>query len=386
MTDIDMEDLAENLAQCRRCGICRNAVYEELGFDGVCPVWRNSSGFETSFMRGKIQVAQALIDGRLDKTAENVESLYTCMLCGNCTEICAAEFNPKKTLEQVRQVLNDAPNKARDNVVDKILAHLNPYEDDNSIRRNWVGEVGFDIPTKAATIYYTGCTAGMRLPTIAISTAKILKAAADDFGVLESEPCCGSVMIRTGKVEAAKEIAERLERAFSDAGAKRIVVSCPGCLNTLKTDFPQRFGIELPDVLHIVEYAAELIRNGDLVFRGSSEKRKITFHDPCHLGRELGIFEAPREILRALPGVELVEMETKRKAALCCGAGGGVRSYDPDLSKRIGADRIRMALETGAAIIATACPFCVNNLEEGARQEGSSIGVADIVDILAYGL
>jgi len=386
VTTVDMDELLENLAQCRRCGICRNAVYEDLGFDGVCPVWRNSSGFETSFMRGRIQVAQALIDGRLEKTAENVESIYTCMLCGNCTEICVAEFDPAKTLEQVREFLAEAPNDARDDVAKRIVTHLNPYEDDNSIRRNWVEEVGFDVPTKASTIYYTGCTAGMRLPTIAISTAKILKAAAEDFGVLEEEPCCGSVMIRTGKVESAKENAERIKIAFDQAGAERIVVSCPGCLNTLKTDFPERFGIELPEVIHIVEFAAEIIRNGDLDFRGLGEKRKVTYHDPCHLGRELGIYEAPREILRAIPGIELVEMETKRAAALCCGSGGGVRSYDPDLAKRIGADRIRQALETGADVLATACPFCVNNLEEGARQEGSSIGVADIVDLLADSL
>jgi heterodisulfide reductase subunit D len=277
-----------------------------MGFDGVCPVWRNSSGFETSFMRGRIQVAQALLDGRLEKTVENVESLYTCMLCGNCTEICDAEFDPKKTLEQVRQVLNDAPNESRDIVV-------------------------------ASTIYYTGCTAGMKLPTIAISTAKILKAAAEDFGVMEEEPCCGSVMIRTGKIEEANDNAERVKKAFLEAGVERIIVSCPGCFNTLKNDFPERFGIELPEVIHIVEYAAELIRNGDLDFRGLGEKRKVTYHDPCHLGRELGIHDAPREMLRALPGIELVEMETSREAALCCGSGGGVRSYDPDLAERIGA-------------------------------------------------
>jgi heterodisulfide reductase subunit D len=269
-----MDDLLENLAQCRRCGICRNAVFEAMGFDGVCPVWRNSSGFETSFMRGRIQVAQALLDGRLEKTVENVESLYTCMLCGNCTEICDAEFDPKKTLEQVRQVLNDAPNESRDIVVEKILSHLNPYEVDNSIKRSWVEEVGFDIPAEASTIYYTGCTAGMKLPTIAISTAKILKAAAEDFGVMEEEPCCGSVMIRTGKIEEANDNAERVKKAFLEAGVERIIVSCPGCFNTLKNDFPERFGIELPEVIHIVEYAAELIRNGDLDFRGLGEKRK----------------------------------------------------------------------------------------------------------------
>ena len=120
MTEIDLEELVENLFQCRRCGMCRNSVYEAMGFDGVCPVWKNSSGFETSFMRGRIQIALALLDGTLEKTPENAEALYTCSLCGSCTEICAAEFDPVECLEKVRDVLNDIPNEVRDEIAEKI--------------------------------------------------------------------------------------------------------------------------------------------------------------------------------------------------------------------------------------------------------------------------
>ncbi|NHJ15025.1 MAG: (Fe-S)-binding protein [Candidatus Thorarchaeota archaeon] len=383
MTKVDMDELRENLAQCRRCGICRNAVYEEMGFDGVCPVWKNSSGFETSFMRGRIQVAQALLDGRLERSAENVESLYTCTLCGNCTQICAAEFDPAKTLMQVRQVLNDVPNEARDEVIRKILENLNPYESDNSIRRDWTKELGFDVAPKGSVVYYVGCTAGLRLPSIAISTAKILKTLGNDFAVLEEESCCGSVMMRTGMMDSAKEMAGKLAQAFKEAGAEKIVVSCAGCLNTLRNDYPKHFGIDLPEVVHIAEYAAEMIKKGELQPKGSTERIRVTYHDPCHLGREQGIYDAPREVLCAIPGLELVEMETIREAALCCGAGGGLRSYDSELAKRIASDRIRTALNTGATIIATACPFCVNNLIEGTKKVEKPIQVADVVDLLA---
>ncbi|MHA1943737.1 MAG: 4Fe-4S dicluster domain-containing protein, partial [Candidatus Thorarchaeota archaeon] len=165
MTEIDLDELVENLMQCRRCGICRNAVFEDRGFDGVCPVWRNSSGFETSFMRGRIQVALALLDGVLEKTAENAEALYTCTLCGSCTEICAAEFDPAECLEKVRDVLNDIPNDVRDEIAEKILQNNNPYVQENSTKRDWVKEAGFDIPTSGDVLYYTGCTAGLKLPT-----------------------------------------------------------------------------------------------------------------------------------------------------------------------------------------------------------------------------
>ncbi|MGY5853508.1 MAG: (Fe-S)-binding protein [Candidatus Thorarchaeota archaeon] len=386
MTEIDLDDLMENLAQCRRCGICRNAVYEDRGFDGVCPVWKNSTGFETSFMRGRIQVALALLDGTLKKTAENAESLYTCTLCGNCTEICAAEFDPAESLEQVRAILNEVPNDVRDSIAEKIMAYGNPYDNDNSTKRDWVADVGFEIPTTGETLYYTGCTAGMKLPMITVATAKILKAANIEFGVLEDEPCCGSVMLRTGRREDARINAEKLADAISKSGAKRLVVSCAGCLKTLRKDLPEMFGTEMPEIVHILELVEVLIGEGKLKPKALDERITVTYHDPCHMGRALGIYESPRAVLNALPGVELVELETNRNAAMCCGAGGGLRSYDSKLAKDIGEDRVMTAELKGADIIASACPFCEHNLKDGVEQAKSKLEVVDIVELVAKSL
>jgi len=384
MTEIDLEDLIENLMQCRRCGTCRNAVYENKGFDGVCPVWRNSAGFETSFMRGRIQVALALLDGTLEKTPENAEALFTCTLCGSCTEICAAEFDPMECLEKVRAVLSDIPNDVRDALAEKIMQYDNPYEEDEGIKRNWIKEVGFDVPSVGKVLYYTGCTAGIRLPNIAKSTAKILKTAGIDFAVLQNEPCCGSVMIRTGRVEDAKKNAEKLAEVIKSAGVERIIVTCAGCLKTIRNDYP-KLGIELPEVLHVTELVQEVIKDKKLKLK-SLEGVKITYHDPCHLSRAAGVYDAPREVIKAIPEVEFVEMETNREAAMCCGAGGGVRSYNPELSKKMAADRVRSAIEVGAEIIATACPFCENNLLAGVKIEGSKTRVFDVVDLVAESL
>jgi len=386
MTEVDLDELMENLAQCRRCGICRNAVYEDKGFDGVCPVWKNSAGFETSFMRGRIQVALALLEGRLEKTEENAESLFSCTLCGNCTSICAAEFDPAKCLESVREILNKIPNEVRDTIAKKILENNNPYVDENKTRRDWVKEVGFDIPSTGEVLYFTGCTAGLKLPETAKATAKVLKAAGVDFTVLEEEPCCGSVMIRTGMVEEAKKNAENALKMIATSGAKTIVVTCAGCLKTLREDYKERFGLDIPEVLHVVEYLKPLIESGKLKLKKSADSKKITWHDPCHLGRALGVYEEPRDVLKAIPGVELVEMETNREAAMCCGSGGGLRSYDGDLAKKIAADRMNDAEEIEADIIATACPFCEHNLKDGADRIGSKIRVVDILDLLAENL
>jgi len=383
MTEVDLDELMENLAQCRRCGICRNAVYEDKGFDGVCPVWKNSAGFETSFMRGRIQVALALLEGRLEKTAENAESLYTCTLCGNCTSICAAEFDPAKCLESVRQVLREIPNEVRDTLAKKILENNNPYVEENRTRRYWVREVGFDIPSTGEVLYFTGCTAGLKLPETAKATAKVLKAAGVNFAVLEEEPCCGSVMLRTGMVDEAKRNAEKALEMIAKSGAKTIVVTCAGCLKTFREDYIERFGFDMPKVLHMIEYLKPLIESGKLKLKKSDEIQQITWHDPCHLGRALGVYEEPREILKAIPGVELVEMETNREAAMCCGSGGGLRSYDQEQAKKIAADRMHDAEEIHADILATACPFCEHNLKDGAIRIDSSIRVVDILDLIA---
>lgn len=385
MTEIDLDELVENLMQCRRCGICRNAVFEDRGFDGVCPVWRNSSGFETSFMRGRIMVALALLDGTLKKTPENAEALYTCTLCGSCTEICAAEFDPAECLEKVRAVLNDIPNEVRDTIAEKTMQYDNPYVEDNQIKRDWVREVGFEIPSTGDVLYYTGCTAGIKLPNIAKSAAKILKAAGIDFAVLEEEPCCGSVMLRTGRAEDAEKNAEKFVEIIKKSGAKKILVTCAGCLKTLREDYP-KLGMELPEVLHVTEALQEITQGKKLKLKPLGKGVKVTYHDPCHLSRAAGVYDDPREIIKAIPGLELVEMETNREAAMCCGAGGGLRSYDAELSKKMAADRVKSAEDIDAEIIATACPFCENNLVAGAERIDSSIRVVDVVDLLAESL
>ncbi|MFW9786340.1 MAG: (Fe-S)-binding protein [Candidatus Thorarchaeota archaeon] len=381
MTEIDLDELVENLMQCRRCGLCRNAVYEDRGFDGVCPVWKNSSGFETSFMRGRIQVALALLDGTLERTSENAEALFTCTLCGNCTEICAAEFNPSDCFEQVRAVLSDIPNEVRDEIARKIREYDNPYEEVTHIKRDWVKEVGFEVPSSSKVLYYTGCTAGIRLPNIAVSAAKVLKTAGIDFMVLEEEPCCGSVMLRTGKTEDAKRNAEKLGEVMRNSGSEKIIVTCAGCLKTLRDDYP-KLGVGLPEVVHVTQILQEVIKEKKINLK-SQDEIIVTYHDPCHLSRAAGVYDEPREMIQAISNAKLVEMETNREAAMCCGAGGGLRSYDAELSKRIAADRVKSAEEVGAQIIVTACPFCETNLSSGVRQINSSIRVVDIVDLLA---
>ena len=337
-------------------------------------------------MRGKIQIALALLDKKLERNSMNAESLFQCTLCGNCTEICGAEFHPAQVIETVRAVLEkDIPNEARDRVAQGVLEKDNPYNEDAAKKREWLSKLDFTVADHAKTLFFAGCTASLRRDTLAVNSAKILKAAGEEFMVMEKEPCCGSVLLRTGAYDKAEENAMEVARRLKQTGVERIIVSCAGCMKTLQKDYVEKFGIEMPEVLHIAQFASRSLDQGKLKLKDYPEIR-VTYHDPCHIGRELGIYDEPRQILEAIPGVEFVEMSPTREASICCGAGGGLRSYDAALSKRISADRIKSAEKIQADAIVSACPFCENNFEDGREVVGSTMGVLDLVDILADSL
>jgi heterodisulfide reductase subunit D len=288
-------------------------------------------------------------------------------------------------MEQVRDVLNDIPNVVRDDVSRKIIMYDNPYVVETPRKRDWAKEMEFSIRSRGELLYFTGCTAGMKLPQVAVNSARILKAAGLDFAVMKDEPCCGSVMLRTGRRNEAEANARKVVDRIAKSGAKEIVVSCAGCMRTLKEDYSE-MGFQLPKVQHIVELAARLLNDGKLKPKRSGDPMRVTYHDPCHIGRQLGIYESPRAILRAIPGVDLVEMETNRETAMCCGAGGGLRSYDSNTSRRIGIDRVRSAERTGARYIASSCPFCEHNLTAGKEAIESDMTIVDVTELLARSL
>jgi Fe-S oxidoreductase len=204
-------------------------------------------------------------------------------------------------------------------------------------------------------IYFQGCTARQKLKNISKNTRKILDIAGMDYKVQEDEECCGSILLRTGFHEDAQKI---MESTFNKIKGEKVVVSCAGCYRTFKEDYPHFFGEEI-DVIHISQLLNDLIEDGKIEIE--RENLKVTYHDPCHLGRHLGVYEAPRKVIQKK--AELVEMDENREKSQCCGAGGGVKSAYPDLSSDIAAKRVEQGVETGANALITCCPFCVMNLE-----------------------
>lgn len=220
-----------------------------------------------------------------------------------------------------------------------------------------------------------------RAKEIAKSTIELLRKAGVDFKLLgKDEWCCGSVLFRTGNLEAAKEVAEHNIKALRRVNTTQVLTSCAGCYRTLKKDYEKMFGKQDFKVIHIVDFLEKLIEDGKLKF--PTVNMKVTYHDPCHLGRHSDVYESPRKILNSIPGLELVEMARNRQNARCCGAGGGVRSAFKDLSDKMADARLKEAEETGADVLTSACPFCTFALRDSVKRNGSKIRVLDLPELL----
>jgi heterodisulfide reductase subunit D len=206
-----------------------------------------------------------------------------------------------------------------------------------------------------------------------------------DFGILgDEEVCCGSVLLRVGLRELAGELVRHNIEQINALGVETVVTSCAGCYKTFSQDYPA-FGALNARVLHSSQFFMELIQQGRL--RPSmSTKLKVTYHDPCHLGRHGRVFDAPRDLIAALDRIQLREMPRNRENAWCCGAGGGVRSAFPEWARETSRIRVQEAIQTGADTVVTACPFCLQNLSAGLQAEGSRLRLMDLTDLVVSAL
>jgi Fe-S oxidoreductase len=216
-------------------------------------------------------------------------------------------------------------------------------------------------------IYFQGCTAREKLKRISQSTQKLLDLAGVEYTILEDEECCGSVLLRTGFTEDAREA---MEKTYQKLKGEKVVVSCAGCYRTFQEDYPQHVG-EV-EVVHISQLLEELLSEDKLQL--SKDDVMVTYHDPCHLGRHLGEYDSPRRVLERKG--DLLEMDKNREEARCCGSGGGVKSAYPVLSQSMAERRVEDARKTGAEVMVTCCPFCVLNLE--------SVGKIRVLDLTEF--
>ncbi len=343
-----------SINKCVRCGTCRS----------VCPVFEEV-GWESSSTRGRIMIMKGLHDG-LDASAGVVDSLNTCTTCGICTESCPAGVNPVDLIESARRglVSRGIMTGAQADLSKNILSSGNTFGDISS-RSGWLRDRRH-LREKADYVYFVGCMNSYRYVDTAARTFEVLS----KFGatLLPKERCCGSPMLRTG-FDAGKLI-DANTREIEKTGAHTIITGCAGCYTTLKKSYSHQF-----KVVSIPEFLAEHISELDL----RPLDLRVTYHDPCHLGRHNKIYDQPRQVIEAI--CQLEEMKASRQSARCCGGGGGVRAGYKDLSLKMAARRLQDVPE-GMDYIVTSCPLCIRNL----RDAGAGERVIDLVDLAAKAL
>jgi len=340
-----IQDLIEDIIKCTRCGRCR----------AICPI-NEELGWESTNARGRMLLARALAEG--EKPSEGMKrSFYTCLTCSMCSSTCPSGAKPDEVVEAARRemIMEGCSPPYYNTILDNVIKYGNSLGD-TSPRNAWVPD-GLKLKGKADIIYWAGCLTSYRQQKTALACLKILSR----FGAraLEDERCCGSPLMRLGG--QAVTLDHNLDR-IRESGAKTLVTGCAGCYKTLS----ECLDVE---VLHFAQFVSRHI--GEL--RLERLPYKVTYHDPCHLGRCMGVYEEPRAIIARI--CEFEEMASSKEEARCCGGGGGVRRGYGDLARKIAKKRLAEA-PTDVDYIITACPMCNANLQDAG---GKVLDIAELV-------
>lgn len=361
---MDDATYAEQIRMCASCPkMCRH----------VCPTflaWRSDG--PTPHGRALLLHYEQVGTRDLDERA--IEVLYQCLQCSHCLIWCVPEIDIASIVEMARArlVAEGRYPMGLEKVKQSVLDNHNPFGEEHSARSAWFSEKGSKT---RRIVYFSGCTAAYREQSIAKDTLKLLQLLNYQVLVSEDEWCCASPLLRTGFVQEGLSQATHNVEVLNSMDAEAIVVTCPGCYKTLTQDYPEH-GLALnKPVVHI----SQLLNDEISACAGIRIDTRVTFHDPCHLGRHSGIYDAPRDVITRSSGVKVTEMKRNRENATCCGNGAGLRTLFPEQAKAIGRSRIDDAKAVEATIVVTSCPFCKNMLE---AQSDDSLQVLDLPEFV----
>ncbi|HEY72930.1 MAG: (Fe-S)-binding protein [Chloroflexi bacterium] len=384
------------LDACTRCGECVTwcpTFTEKAELDAITPLRK----IETvrGFVNQQYGLRAHIFGPRpIDQNALQTHSTgtYDCTLCGRCAVVCPVHIDTRSMWIAMREMLVDQGTypEAMDHLRETFSAHHNISGDENAERLIWSQNLpeipeGVGGKKQAEVVYFVGCVSSFYPQSYGIpqSVVQILEQGGVDYLTLGGEEqCCGFPLIIAGMGDAAVESVRHNVEAVRKTGAKRLIASCPSCYHTWKDEYPHILGEPLGfSVLHSTELLEELVGAGKLKFKPLEET--ITYHDPCDLGRTSGIYDAPRNVIRAIPGVNFVEMKDHHEYSLCCGGGGDVEMADKELSAAVGASRIAQAKETEAKYLLSACQQCTRTLAGAARKNKVRVRVLDVTQLVA---
>ncbi len=365
----------DEVAKCNRCGFCLPN----------CPIYL-VEGKESATPRGRNAITRSVIEGRLDWSPEIEGSIFSCLGCGACTAACFPKVETTQLVLRDRQCLVGEGLYPR--IADRVARFLeeshNISDEENKERGEWQ-ELIKDLPEHALekrhadVVFFVGCVASFFpvAQNIPANMARIMEQAGLDFTILGGEEwCCGFPLIGAGMPDKVSKLVEHNSDKVRQVGAKEIVFTCPSCYHTWKH-------IYSPDlnIYHATQMLDRVIQEGRIHFKQINAT--VAYHDPCDLGRNSGIFEEPRRVLKAIPGIKLVELPNNRQLARCCGGGGNLEMVNPELSGKVAQMRIDEIMETGADFVVSSCQQCLRTLVTRARREGIDLAVKDLTEVVA---
>lgn len=420
---MSLKDFMPMQERCSNCSFCKWIPFDKVKsgrFAENCPAgcWGN---WNTYFARGRFQMGLAIVNEEFDYNDVNTKIVHSCMDCGACDVSCKVCRYNLEPLEHNRELKHDAISKGHVLPEQRALADSYAKEHTmirgakNADRTNWAKEIKW--ADKPEALFFPGCKYSYdeNLWDNAKFMVNLIQKSGVALGYLgEKDACCGSRMYQMGFFEEFDFGAKANIDNIQAMGIKTIITPCADCYYALKRLYVAR-GLDV-EVLHIVEFLDRQITEGKLTFTKAVNK-VVTYHDPCHLARQgeayeawnghekkilnqihtweprrpryngaKGIYDASRDILAAIPGITLVEMERIKEYAWCCGAGAAVNETNPELSKWTASERVTEAKATGAEVLVTACPWCESNFIGTADENGETINVLDIIDLVKEAL
>ena len=417
-----LEDYRADMLRCTRCSYCKWIPFDQVKsqrFAKGCPSIEYNR-FQPYSAGGRLAAALSLLEGRSSYTERFVDITYNCLLCGLCDvacKVCRYNMEPLQAMRELRFKFVDDGQVLPQHMamIKRLRQEGNMMRSAENGRSDWAEGLGVKNLTqeKAEVVFHAGCRlcCDRKLQKLARAVVSLLKKTDVHFGIMgKNETCCGGHAFDIGYHEEFVKCAEKNMEDWSRAGVKTVVTSCSDCYYAFKRLYPELgSGFE---VVHMVEFVDRHIKQGKIEFT-KTVPLKVTYHDPCHLGRQgepyvpwkgrekkirgqmvvyepsrpryngaWGVYEPPRDVLKAIPGLELVEMERIRESAWCCGAGGGVIDAYPNFSLWTAGERIEEAKSTGAEAIVSACPWCERNFIDAIEATGGKMKVYDVIELV----
>ena len=378
------ETVLDAASRCRNCNYCFT----------ICPLFQSTRGFMSQTPSGILQsikyaIKWDLLKGKEKETLRDL--VYSCTTCNGCVVRCKAKATGIPVLEAIeagRKILREmmiGPLPQQRKPLKDLLKNGNPYGEKPEKRFEWLEGLSVKrLPRDQADILlYVGCTLSydQDLHGLGRNLLAVFDRLDIDYGILENETCCGDPALRMGDEAIFQELMDANVRLFKEAGVKKIVTLSPHCFNTFSKEYPEQE--KQWSVRHYVEFLLDVLKDKKPVLK-KKLPYTVAYHDACYLGRHNQIYDPPRELIAMVPGIRLVEMKMKKDEALCCGGGGGRMFAEVEEEPKLARTRINQAIDAGADVLATACPWCFTMLLNAAKdlQATDRIKVMDITGLL----